>query len=141
MILVEMLFPISGTCPDETHFRHLEKWVRSSRQSHVPDTKQIWEKMQCTFQILLASSFIRSQNEHFSSLSFFGPSFATYERFAMISLRCIFLCFFICKWRPSLMTCLYANSSIRRRIPSQLYILYPIFFLIFYLLSHGGLLK
>ena len=32
MILVEMLFPISGTCPDETHFRHLEKWVRSSRQ-------------------------------------------------------------------------------------------------------------
>ena len=32
MILVEMLFPISGTCPDETHFRHLEKWVRLSRQ-------------------------------------------------------------------------------------------------------------
>ena len=32
MILVEMHFPTSGTCPDETHFRHLEKWVRSSRQ-------------------------------------------------------------------------------------------------------------
>ena len=33
MILVEMLFPISGACPDETHFRHLEKWVRLSRQN------------------------------------------------------------------------------------------------------------